>query len=190
MGDVGLETVEVAVIDADRCRAQCAGTCGILLVKNFGQDIQAERTGERVKGVQGVIVKNADDQQDGVRVQGGALVNLIGVDNEILAQHRQRRGVAGLLEVGGRAFEEGGLGQDRERGGPAVGIGAGDGGGSEIGADVAARGRGALEFRDHVHAGRVERGGETARPVATRCGEPFELGLRNARFGVGDFFAF
>ena len=101
MRDVGFEAVEVAVVDADRCRAQCAGACGILRVKNFGQDIQAERSGERVKGVQGVVVQNPDDQQDGVRVQGSALVNLIGVDDEVLAQHRQRRGVAGLPEVGG-----------------------------------------------------------------------------------------
>ena len=70
--------------------------------------------------------QRGDDQQDRVGARRQRLVHLIGVDDEVLAQDRQRRGGAGRAQVVERAAEARSLGQDRERRGAAALVGADD----------------------------------------------------------------
>ena len=68
-----------------------------------------------------------------------AFDHLVGVDDEILAQHRQAGGGARRDQILVAALEIGRVGQHREAGRAARLIGAGEGGGIEIGADQARR---------------------------------------------------
>ena len=72
-----------------------------------------------------VGLERRDDQQDRVGAGRRGLVDLVAVDDEVLAQDRQRRGRARLAQVVERAAEVGRLGQHRERRGAAALVGAG-----------------------------------------------------------------
>src|SRR5690606_15883196 len=63
------------------------------------------------------------------------LVHLVRVDDEVLAQHRQRTGSARLAQVAVAALEEIDVGEHRQAGGAAGLVAAGDRGGVEIGPD-------------------------------------------------------
>ena len=71
-------------------------------------------------------VERRDDQQQRVGARGRGLVDLIGVDDEVLAQDRQDRRRAGGAQVVERAAEVRPLGEDRERGRAAALVGADD----------------------------------------------------------------
>ena len=71
------------------------------------------------------------DEQDAVGAERPRLDHLVGVEDEVLAQHRQRHRLRGRAQVGVAALEEGLVGEHREAGGTACGIGAGQGGGSK-----------------------------------------------------------
>jgi hypothetical protein len=114
-----------------------------------------------------VGLQRGDDEQDRVGAGDRRLVHLVGVDHEVLAQDRQGRRGAGLLEVGERAAEVRALGEDRPRGGAAALVGLGDLGDGRARADLAGRRRAALVLGDDRHARAHERLGERA-PLAVR----------------------
>ena len=87
---------------------------------------QAEPVGELVEvGEDGVVGDGGDDEQDRVGADGAGLEHLDLVDHEVFAQHRQRAGLAGAMEVVDRAAEVRAVGEDGEGRGPALGVGGG-----------------------------------------------------------------
>jgi hypothetical protein len=96
-----------------------------------------------------MALEGGDDEQDAVCAHGARLVDLVGVDDEVLAQHRQVAGGAGFLQVFGRALEEAPVGEHREAGGAGARIASGDVGGAEVGAQQALAGAGLLDLGDH-----------------------------------------
>ena len=60
-------------------------------------------------------LERGDDQQHRVGARGARLVQLVGVDDEVLAQQRQRAGRARRAEVRERAAEVRPLGEHRDR---------------------------------------------------------------------------
>ncbi len=104
---------------------------------------------------------------------GARLEHLVGLEEEILAQHRQAGGLAGGGEILGPALERRLVGQHREAGRAALGIGAGERRRIEIGADEALRRARLLDLGDQRRAiGRemaLDRGGKAARRWAPRA---------------------
>ena len=81
-----------------------------------------------------------EDDEDAVGAEGAAIsTHLPGIVEEVLAQHRQRAGVAGEAEVAVVALEARAVGQHAEAGGAAGGVGGGERGRVEVGADQALR---------------------------------------------------
>ena len=78
------------------------------------------------------------DQEHAVGAEGAGFDDLIGIEHEVLAQRRQIDGSAGGGEILVAALEIGLVGQDRQAGGAAALVGAGEGDRIEIGADEAA----------------------------------------------------
>src|SRR5690606_37654230 len=78
-----------------------------------------------------------DDQQDAVSADHARLVDLVGVDDEVLAQHRQGAGVAGFAQEAVAALEKINIGEDRQARRAARLIAAGNRGRVEILADQA-----------------------------------------------------
>ena len=68
-------------------------------------EVEAERLAVQEREV--VVVERGDDQQDRVGAGHRRLVDLVGVDDEVLAQDRQRAGRARLAQVVERAAEVG-----------------------------------------------------------------------------------
>jgi hypothetical protein len=186
LGGVGVEMGEVAVVDADDGGGEVEDAAGVGFVVDFDEAFEADAEGEGVEGGQLVVVEDADDEEHGVGAHGGGFVDLVGVEDEVLAEDGELDDVAGALEVLGGAFEEGGFGEDGEGGGAAVLVGGGEVAGVQVGADVAEGGGGALDFGDDADAGAGEGSGEAAEVVALG-GEAFELGLGLERAGGGDF---
>ena len=96
-----------------------------LLVVDLDEHVEVEierRAVQRSASV--VVVERGDDQQDRVGAGRRGLVDLVGVDDEVLAQDRQRAGRARLAQVVERAAEVRALGEDRQRRGAAALVGA------------------------------------------------------------------
>ncbi len=186
LGGVGVETGEIAVVDADDGGGEIEDAPGVGFVVDFDEAFEADALGEGGEGGEGFVVEDADDEEHGVGAHGGGFVDLIGIEDEVLAEDREVGNAAGAFQVLGGALEEGGFGEDGEGGGAARFVGGGKIGGIEIGADVAEGGGGALDFGDDADAGTGEGGGEAAEVVALG-GQAFEIGLRPQAAGGGDF---
>ena len=93
-----------------------------------------------------------DDEQYAVRAEGPRLEHLVGVDDEVLAQHRQAARTAGSLEMAVRPLEIALVREHREAGRASPLVGRGDGRRVEVPANHAGAGRGALDLRDHRRA--------------------------------------
>ena len=95
-------------------------------------------------------LERGDDQQHRIRAGGSRLIQLVGVDDEVLAQHRQLARRARGVQILERAFEVGPLGQHRQRIRAAALVRASDL--REVGvlAQLARRGRASLELGDHA----------------------------------------
>src|SRR5690606_20604609 len=159
-------------------------------VVHLHQHVHAALQRLRREVAQPRVVQAGHDQQHAVGAEHARLVDLPGVDDEVLAQDRQRAGRACLLQVGVGALEEVDVGQHREAGGAAGLVAAGDGGGIEVRADHALGRTGLLHLGDHRGpAGgdpRLEGRGETA--DRRRIGEPRrELPSRQPRAALGHF---
>ncbi len=186
LGGVGAEMGEVAVVDADDRRGEIEDAPGIGFVMDFDEAFEADALGEGGEGGKGIVIEDADDEEHGVGAHGGGFIDLVGVEDEVLAQDGEVGDAAGAFQVLGGAFEESGFGEDGQSGGAAGFVGGGEIGGIEIGADVAEGGGGAFDFGDDADAGAGEGGGEAAEVVAFG-GEAFEIGLRPEAASGGDF---
>ena len=83
------EVVEVAVVDPDHVRAELERAVEVGLVVDLDQAVEVEQPRLLVEQAEGVVVERADDQQHRVRAVDRGLVELVGVDDEVLAQDRQ-----------------------------------------------------------------------------------------------------
>ena len=107
---------------------------------------QAQRLGFQIGHQR--VVQAGGDQQDAVCAPGARLVDLVGVDHEVLAQHRQRAHGARLLQVLGCALKERPIGEHAQAGGAVPGIGHRDLGRHEVLADHALARAGLLDLGD------------------------------------------
>ena len=109
-----LEIAEVAVVDADQRRLQRQGAVEFGLVMGFDQNVHLQVMGGDVERAGFAIVDAGHDDQDAVGAGGAGLVDLIGVEQEILAQGRRVGGGAGDGEIVQLALERGRVGGARK----------------------------------------------------------------------------
>src|SRR5829696_3517295 len=184
-GKRSLEGAKIPVVDADELGAEKQRAIELARVVHLGQHVHAEPLRGIGQAARLVIGDARHDDEDAVGAPGPRLVDLVGFEQEILAQRRQARGFAGKPQIFGPALEGRPVGQHREAGRAALGIGAGERRGIEIGADEALRRACLLDLRD-------ERGavfGEVAldrRPEAARrrrlAGAPLDVLRRDPGF--------
>ncbi|CPL46548.1 Uncharacterised protein [Bordetella pertussis] len=144
----GLEGAQVAVVDADERGAQRQRGVQFLGVVYFHQHVHAQVDGQGFQVAQLRRRQRRDDEQDAVRAHGARRNDLVGIDDEVLAQHGQRAGRARTAQVVVRALEELHVGQHRQAGRAMHGIGRRDLGRVEVFAQHALGRRGFLDFRD------------------------------------------
>jgi hypothetical protein len=97
-----------------------------------------------------LVGEGGDDQQDQVSAVRAGFPDLVLVDHEVLAQHRNvHRGTDGV-QIGERAAEAALLGQDTDHGGPAVGVLRGERRGVRDAGEVALGGAAALDLGDDL----------------------------------------
>ena len=160
---------------------------------HFDQHIQADVHRFAVQRQQRCVVERGHDQQDAVGAEHARFHDLVGIDGEILAQHRQRAGGARLLQVGVGALEEIDIGQHRQTGCASGFVTARDRGGIEILTDHTLRRTGLLDLGDHRRLAkrplRFDRRDETT--GRRRLREPgAQCVQRHARAARRDFFDF
>ena len=150
----------------------------LLVVVDLDEAVEVELARLGVELLELVAARARDDQQHRVGAVGRRLVELVAVDDEVLAQDRQAGGRARRAQVVERAAEVRLLGQDRERRRAAALVGARrPRATSAPGADVAGARRAALELGDQREPGPGQRLVERPRrPRARRdarssCGE-------------------
>jgi len=96
------------------------------------------------------------NQEDAVGAHRASLEHLVRIEDEILAQHRQRAGGARCCEVLGRALEELAVGKHRQARRAARGIALRDLRRFELLPHYAFRGACALDLGDHRGTARVD----------------------------------
>ena len=154
-----LEAAQIAVVDADQPPGQGQGPLQLRAVVDLDQDIQAQGQRQGVQVPQLGISQAGGDQQDAIRPQDPGLQHLVGVQDEVLADDRQRTGGTGLPQVVVTALEKIHVGENRETGRPAARVAQGNLGRIKIRPQDALAGRGLLDLGDHrrqpgVHLGR------------------------------------
>ena len=122
--DVHLQRAQIAVVDADHAGAAADGARQLLAVVHLDQRRQPQLPGTRLQRLERRLIERGDDQQHGVGPRGTRLEQLVLVHHEVLAQQRHVHGRAHGLQVRQRAVEERRLGEHRDGGGAAPGIGA------------------------------------------------------------------
>ena len=131
------------------------------------------------------VVERGNDQQHRVGAQRPRLPHLVGVDSEVLAQHRQRARRTRLVEVGVGALEEVDVGQHRQAGRTATRVGGGDPRRVEVGAQQPLARRGALDLGDYRRVAARDTRRERAAKTAHRRGGDGRLGDRRQRPHAG-----
>ena len=131
-------------------------------------------------------------QQNAVGADDAGFVNLEGIHDEILAQHRQAARSPGLLQVIDAALKKLLIREHRQAGRTGFSVGLGDIGGNEVGAQHASGRAGLFDLRNH---GRLAAGNSGAQRTGEVARQHAGLGVRAhgrqglARDRSGDFFA-
>ena len=150
------------------------GALELRRVVHLHQDIHAEVRRERRQLVELRVAKGGDDEEDAVRPQRARFIDLIGVDREVLAQHRQSARRSRLREMAIGALEERLVGEHRQGRRASRGVVVRDRVRVEVLAQHPLARRRLLQLRDHRGlSGRdagAERRGESA-------GRSLRLGL-------------
>jgi hypothetical protein len=105
--------------------------------------------GASAGGVRRARSTAAGSEQYRVCAPDACFVDLVGIDDEILAQHRQLASFARLLQVGWRALEERPVGEHAQARGAVPRVGRGDVGRYEVLAQHATARAGLLDFGNH-----------------------------------------
>ena len=95
--EVHVKGVEVAIVDADEVASGDEGAVEFGGIVDFAEDVELQCERATVKSKQFVLGERGDDQQDGVGAMGAGLEQLELVDDEVLAQARDRGGRRGEL---------------------------------------------------------------------------------------------
>ena len=118
------------------------------LVVDLDQHVQAEVVRGLVERARGLVVDRRHDDEDAIGAPGARLQHLIGIEEEILAQDRQRRRRARLDQMLRVALERRRVGEHRQAGRAARLIAAGEPRRLEILADQALRRTRLLDLGD------------------------------------------
>ncbi len=161
---------------------------------HFDQHVHAQFERARFQFRHQAMVERRHDQQDRVSTHRARFIDLVHVDHEILADHRDLACGARLLEVGDITLEKMDVGQHRQAGRAMTGIAFSDCRRPEVGPQHAARWRCLLDLRDHAGlAGSnvpAQAGAETPQ-VALQGGVAFNFAPQAGQvavfFGGGDF---
>ena len=145
------------------------------------EHVHAQGPGQVGQFPEARIVQGGGDEEDAVRPQHARLQHLVGVDGEVLAQHRQAGRLAGAHQVRIRPLEEVHVGEHGEAGGPGLGVGAGDGLGVEVGAQHALAGGGLLDLGDDCRLAPLDAGLQGRSETAHRR----RLGQARAQLSLG-----
>ena len=123
--EVDGEVDEVAVVDADDVGVgDLERAVELVLVVDLDEHVEVEAERLAVQLGEVLVAQRGDDQQDRVGARDGGLVDLVGVDDEVLAQDRQDGRAARRAQVVERAAEVRPLGEDRQGDGAAALVGA------------------------------------------------------------------
>src|SRR5512132_368387 len=142
------EGPQVAVVDADQRRRQAERACELRCVVHFDQHVHPVPERARLERREPRVVERSDDQQHGIGAERTRFDDLVLVDDEFLAQHRHRAGVARRRQEFGRTLEERPIGQHRQARRAGFRIRRGDRGRIERGAQKALARTRALDFGD------------------------------------------
>ncbi len=94
----GLESAQIAVVDADQARPQPKGTFKLIFCMNFKQYVHIIGKGCIFDLFCRRIVDRRHDDQDAIGAKRARFDHLIGLVDEILAQNRQGGGVTRRAE--------------------------------------------------------------------------------------------
>ena len=137
-------------------------------VVDLDEHVEPEVVRGLVQRARGFVVDRGHDDEDAVGAPGARLQHLIGIEQEILAQDRQRRRRARLHQMLGRALERRRVGEHRKAGRAARLIGPGEPRRLEILADQPLRRARLLDFGDEPEAPRLDRALERLDEAARR----------------------
>ncbi len=149
---VDLKGLEVAGVDADDPRPGVDGALDLVLVVHLDDRGEPDRLGPLDEGDQGLLLQGGDDQERQVGAVRAGLPELVGGDDEVLAQDRDVDLGADGLQVGEGAAEAALLGQDADDGRAARLVVGGEPGGVRDGGQRALGGAGPLDLADHGDA--------------------------------------
>ena len=161
--DVDAEVRQVAVVDPEHVGLDLERGLELALVVDLDERVEVERARLVQQALELVQLERGDDQQDRVGAGRGGLVELVGVDDEVLAQdgQRRRRRAPRAGRRASRAKWNGSV-RMRQRGGAAALVGAHDLGDLGALADRPGRRRAPLVLGDQRDAGPRERLARTA----------------------------
>ncbi len=169
-----VEAAQVTVVDAHQRGLELERALQLGAVVHFHQHGHIEAEGNGLELGHLGIGQAGGDEQDAVGPHGARFVDLVGIDHEVLAQHRQVAAGARLLQVIRAALEELPVGQHRQAGrahlaagiGVADGVALGDVGRHEISPDHALARAGLLDLGNHRGLPRGHLGAQRAHEVA------------------------
>ncbi|MNH24541.1 hypothetical protein D3C79_844810 [compost metagenome] len=157
---------------------------------HFDQDVEADALGGIGKFGHLHVIQRRNDQQHTVSAQGPGFDDLVRIDHEVLADHRQLARGARLLQVDVAALEVVDIGQHRQAGRPALLVADGDVGRNEVFADHALAWRGFVDLGNDCRLlapGLLDQGlGKAARSIGD-CRHTLELRQADPCAALGDF---
>ncbi len=143
-----IECPQITAVDTDQIAAGIESTIQFLRVMGFAEDVEILRASGAGKRDQILLIQRGHDQQDGISTMGASFHDLQLIDDEILAQARERSCRRRLAEIVERTLEELFVSQNGERCGAGLLKFAGKFTGMKVGPDQAFRGRGFLQLGD------------------------------------------
>ena len=120
---------------------------------HFHEHGQAQEAGHLEQVGDVLVGEDRCDQQGGVGAGGPGLIELVGAEDEVLAEQGQIHHLAHLHQHLKASLEKGLVGEHREATGAACGVAPGDRFGIEILPDHALTGAGFLDLGDHGRFG-------------------------------------
>lgn len=187
-----LKSVQVAVVNADQRRFELQGARQFRLVMHLDQHRHIQRHRQRLESLHLRVIQAGGNQQNTVSAHDAGFIDLVGVDDEILAQHRQAARGARLLQVVNAALKKLLVGQHRQAGRAELGIALGDVCGNEVGAQHALGRTRLLDFGNHGWVASRDFGAQRTDKIPrvhARLGVLAHGGQRLAADGFGDFLA-
>ena len=135
---------------------------------DFQQDIQGEFPGKPGKVFDPGEVEHGGDQENGIGAGNARLVDLVGIEDEVLAQQRQPHLFADQGQIAEMAEKKVLVGQHRQAGGAVLLIDPGNGKRVEIGADDPLARRPLLHLGNDRRPSRLHRHRARARDKTAR----------------------